>query len=129
MQNSPSKITALREIPESFPESLIMAPPKPPKTVPDVEELIANAVGIPYWGIPAVIPEKAKPAVSETVAKSATPESVTEEVAVGDGEAQETISEMTFATDYLITKPAPNRRPGASLNKFRQMTRTMKVKV
>ena len=32
-----------------------------------------------------------------------------------------------FSTDYLISPPAPNRRPGASLNKFREMTRTMKV--
>ncbi len=124
VQNSPSKITALRAIPNSFPESLIMAPPKPPKTVPDVEELIANAVGIPYWGIPAVIPEKAKPAVSETVAEPAT-----EEVAVSETKPQETIPEITFATDYLIAKPAPNRRPGSSLNKFREMTRTMKVRV
>ena len=124
IQNGPSKITSLRAIPDSFPESLILAPPKPPKTVPDVEELIANAVGIPYWGIPAVVPEKAQPAVSETVAESAT-----EEVAVSEAEPQKTIPEITFATDYLIAKPAPNRRPGASLNKFREMTRTMKVKV
>ena len=124
IQNGPSKITSLRAIPDSFPESLILAPPKPPKTVPDVEELIANAVGIPYWGIPAVVPEKAQPAVSETVAESAT-----KEVAVSEAEPQKTIPEITFATDYLIAKPAPNRRPGASLNKFREMTRTMKVKV
>lgn len=32
-----------------------------------------------------------------------------------------------FATDYLISPPAPNRRPGVSLNKFKEMTRTMKV--
>ena len=129
VQNSASQITALRAIPDSFPESLIMAPPKPPKTVPDVEGLIANAVGIPYWGIPAVIPEKAKPAVEETVAQSATAESGSEAAAVGDDQGRETIAEMTFATDYLISKPAPNRRPGGSLNKFRVMTRTMKVKV
>ena len=123
VQNSPSKITALRAIPDSFPESLILAPPKPPKTVPDVEELIANAVGIPYWGIPAVIPEKAKPAVSETVAKSEP-----ETVVVSEAKPQKTVPEKTFATDYLISKPAPNRRPGGSLNKFRVMTRTMKVR-
>ena len=35
--------------------------------------------------------------------------------------------ESGFATDYLISKPAPNRRPGASLNKFKEMTRKMKV--
>ena len=78
---------------------------KPPKTVADVEELIANAVGLTYWGTPAV---KTTPDVSETDAKS--------------------VTIKTLATDYLLSKPAPNRRPGASLNKFREMTRTMKVR-
>ena len=128
VKNSPSQITAFRAIPDSFPESLIMAPPKPPKTIPDVEELIANAVGIPYWGIPAVIPEKSESAISENPAQSATADSETETVAVGGNEPQQTITESTFATDYLISKPAPNRRPGASLNKFIAITRTMRIK-
>lgn len=120
IQNAPSAIAVPREIPDSFPESIMMAPPTPPKTIPDVEELIANAVGIPYWGIPAVVPEK--------VAQSA-PEEVAEEVvAESEAQPQEATPEMTFATDYLISKPAPNRRPGASINKFIAMTRTMKVR-
>ncbi|MDJ0902950.1 MAG: phycobilisome rod-core linker polypeptide [Xenococcus sp. MO_188.B8] len=126
IQNSPSKITALRTIPDSFPESLILAPPKPPKTIPDVEELIANAVGITYWGIPAVVPDKTPAAKKEVVS---TAESVTETVTESEPQPQETITAQTFATDYLIAKPAPNRRPGASLNKFREMTRKMKVRV
>ena len=42
-------------------------------------------------------------------------------------EANSNGSVGNFATDYLISPPAPNRRPGVSLNKFREMTRTMKV--
>ena len=31
-----------------------------------------------------------------------------------------------FATDYLISPPAPNRRPGACMDKFKEMSRNMK---
>ncbi|MEM9271848.1 MAG: hypothetical protein AAGA80_02625 [Cyanobacteria bacterium P01_F01_bin.143] len=33
-----------------------------------------------------------------------------------------------FATDYLIAKPVPNRRPGSSMDKFRIMSRRLKVR-
>ena len=162
IQNGPSAIAVPREIPDSFPESLIMAPPKPPKTIPDVEELIANAVGIPYWGIPAVVPEKTAP-VDETAPEkelaavgsvAATPATATEQVVTEEEtspkkrrfslrrskkkQAAPEVVEATqpkpffvdgnFATDYLIDKPAPNRRPGESLNKFREMTRAIKIR-
>ena len=39
----------------------------------------------------------------------------------------ETTGENTFATNYLIAKPASNRRPGPSLDKFKQMSRGMSI--
>lgn len=71
---------------------------------PDPEELIARAVGIPYQGVPTAVTSEPKAA------------------------KQEKVSETGFATNYLIGKPAPNRRPGTSLDKFREMTRTLKNK-
>ncbi len=47
---------------------------------------------------------------------------------VSENGASSQEASTTFATDYLIAKPAPNRRPGASLNKFKEMTRTMKIR-
>lgn len=41
-----------------------------------------------------------------------------------DVQPEDSIS--NFATAYLISPPAPNRRPGASLNKFKEMSRNMK---
>lgn len=71
---------------------------------PDAEELIARAVGIPYQGVPTVDPNQPK------------------------ATAEEKVAETGFADNYLIGKPAPNRRPGTSLDKFREMTRTLKNK-
>jgi len=106
-ESEPEVETTANTIQEASTESEpAVSAAKSPKTVTNVEELIANAVGLTYGGTPAV---KTTPDVSETDAKS--------------------VTIKTFATDYLLSKPAPNRRPGASLNKFREMTRTMKVKM
>ncbi|ELS02785.1 hypothetical protein Xen7305DRAFT_00025030 [Xenococcus sp. PCC 7305] len=40
---------------------------------------------------------------------------------------QSETDENTFANNYLIPKPNPNRRPGASLNKFREMARSVSL--
>ena len=37
-------------------------------------------------------------------------------------------AEKTFATDYLISKPKPRRRPGGSIDKFKTMARQTKVR-
>jgi hypothetical protein len=42
--------------------------------------------------------------------------------------AVEENAEKTFATDFLISKPQPRRRPGGSLDSFKNMARQTKVK-
>lgn len=39
---------------------------------------------------------------------------------------EEVVAEKTFATDSLIAKPRPNRRPGGSINKFRDLARELR---
>lgn len=43
-------------------------------------------------------------------------------------QAAEQQAEKTFATDYLISKPKPRRRPGGSIDKFKTMARQTKVR-
>jgi hypothetical protein len=42
--------------------------------------------------------------------------------------AVEENAEKTFATDFLISKPQPRRRPGGSLDSFKNMARQTKVR-
>ena len=39
---------------------------------------------------------------------------------------EEVVEEKTFAAESVIAKPRPNRRPGGSINKFRDLARGMK---
>jgi len=41
-------------------------------------------------------------------------------------EEEVVVVEKTFATDSLIAKPRPNRRPGGSINKFRDLARELR---
>lgn len=36
------------------------------------------------------------------------------------------VAEKTFAADSVVAKPRPNRRPGGSINKFRDLARELK---
>lgn len=81
-------------------ETIVFEQPAPPKQSYDnVEQLIINAV---------------------YAKKSNDSQSNSE-----NGSQSEKIA-SNFATDYLISAPAPNRRPGASMNKFKEMSRTLK---
>ncbi|MEG3435820.1 hypothetical protein V0288_01695 [Pannus brasiliensis CCIBt3594] len=99
------------------------------KTETPAPAVEAPAAEAPAAEAPAPAPTAKKGVSKKTSVKKAEPKAAPAPAPAPTASTNGKVEpkEVEFATKYLITPPASRRRPGPSLNQFKDMARTAKV--